>query len=95
VHILDIMPIDGSEPAKNYKAIRNELKLYSKALAKKPEVIVANKIDLDPDGKIVKELKKKLRKKMYPVSAATGAGVKELKEILWQKVKETKAADEQ
>jgi len=95
VHILDIMPTDGSAPAENYKAIRKELKLYSKALAEKQEVIVANKIDLDPDGKIVKELKKKLRKKVYPVSAVTGAGVKELTEILWQKVKETKAAVEQ
>jgi GTP-binding protein len=89
------MPVDGSESAKNYKAIRNELKLYSKALSEKEEVIVANKIDLDPDGRIVKELKKKLRKKVYPISAVTGAGVKELTEILWQKVKETKAAVEQ
>jgi GTP-binding protein len=94
VHILDIMPVDGSEPAKNYKAIRNELKLYSKALAEKQEVIVANKIDLDPDGERVKELKKKIRKKVYPISAVTGKGVKELAELLWQKVKETKAASE-
>jgi GTP-binding protein len=90
VHILDIMPADGSESAKNYKAIRNELKLYSKTLAEKEEVIVANKIDLDPDGKIVKELKKKIRKKVYPISAVTGNGVKELTELLWEKIKETK-----
>jgi GTP-binding protein len=95
VHILDIMPIDGSAPADNYKAIQKELKLYSKALAEKQEVIVANKIDLDPEGKVVKELKKKIRKKIYPISAVTGDGVKELTEILWQKVKETKAAVEQ
>jgi GTP-binding protein len=95
VHILDIMPVDGSESAKNYKAIRNELKLYSKALSEKEEVIVANKTDLDPDGKIVKELKKKIRKKVYPISAVTGNGVKELTELLWQKVKETKATAEQ
>ncbi|MBN1392372.1 MAG: GTPase ObgE [Sedimentisphaerales bacterium] len=90
VHILDIMPIDGSAPADNYKAIRNELKLYSKTLARKPEVIVANKIDLDPDGQKVREIKKKLRKKIYPISAVTGVGVKELTEVLWQMVKETK-----
>ncbi len=95
VHILDIMPTNGSSPAENYKAIRKELKLYSKALAEKQEIIVANKIDLDPDGKKVKELKKKLRKKVYPISAVTGNGVKKLTEILWQKVKETKAAVEQ
>jgi len=90
VHILDIMPVDGSEPAENYKAIRQELKLHSKALAKKQEVIVANKIDLDPDGKYVEDLKKKLKKTIYPISAVTGKGVKELTELLWQKVKEAK-----
>ncbi|MDD5326831.1 MAG: GTPase ObgE [Phycisphaerae bacterium] len=94
VHIIDIMPTDGSKPAENYKAIRKELKLYSKTLAEKQEIIVANKIDLNPDGKIVKELKKKLRKTIYPLSAVTGQGVKELTELLWQKVKETKAAVE-
>jgi len=90
VHLLDIMPVNGSDPAENYKAIRQELKLYSKALAQKPEVIVANKIDLNPDGKKVRDLKKKLRKMVYPISAVTGKGIKELRELLWQKVKEAK-----
>jgi len=90
VHILDIMPTVGSGPVENYYRIRSELQQYSKALAQKPEVIVANKIDLDPDEKIVKDLKKKLNKKIYPISAVTGAGIKELSEFLWQKVKELK-----
>jgi GTP-binding protein len=88
VHILDIMPLDGSKPAENYKAIRKELELYSSVLAEKPEFIVANKIDLDPEGKIVKELKKKLKKDFSPISAVTGSGIKELNELLWQKVKQ-------
>ena len=89
-HILDIMPIDGSDPAENYTAIRNELEQYSKILAQKPEIIVANKIDLDPDDKIVKELQEKLPTPVHPISAVTGSGVKELTELLWQKVKELK-----
>ena len=91
VHILDIMPTDGSEPVENYKAIRSELENYSKTLAQKQEIIVANKTDLNPDGKIVKELKKKLNKKIYPISAVTGAGITELSELLWQTVKEVKS----
>jgi GTP-binding protein len=90
VHILDIMPVDGSEPVENYKVICRELEQYSKALTKKPEIIVANKIDLDPDGEVIKKLKRKLRKKIYPISAVTGTGVKDLCELLWEKVKETK-----
>jgi GTP-binding protein len=88
VHILDIMPLDGSDPAENYHIIRNELKQYSEKLADKQEIIVANKIDLDPDGKAVKDLAKKLPQPVYPISAVSGAGVKELSELLWQKVKE-------
>jgi len=94
VHILDIMPTDSEEPAKNYHRIRRELEQYSKALAEKNEVIVANKIDLDPDGKIVQNLKKRLKKKIYPISAVTGSGVKELCELLWKKVKKAKTLAE-
>ena len=90
VHILDIMPADGSDPAENYYTIRRELEQYSKALAQKTEIIVANKIDLDPDGEMVKDLRNKLNKIIYPISAVTGEGIKELTELLWQKVKEIK-----
>ncbi|MFC1603983.1 GTPase ObgE [Planctomycetota bacterium] len=90
VHILDIMPTDGSDPVQNYKAIRSELENYSKTLAQKQEVIVANKIDLDPDGKIVKELTEKLQQPVHPISAVTGSGTKELSELLWRNIKELK-----
>lgn len=90
VHILDIMPADGSDPAENYRKIRQELELYSKALAKKKEVIIVNKIDLNPESKIVKELTKKLHKKIFAISAATGEGVKELSESMWKKVRKVK-----
>jgi GTP-binding protein len=91
VHVIDIMPTDGSTPAENYKTIRSELVKHSKALAAKPEIIVANKTDLDPEGIIVKELTEKLQQPVYPISAVTGSGVKELSELLWQKVKKLKS----
>ena len=90
-HIIDIIPTDGSDPSENYKAIRIELERYSKVLARKQEIIVANKTDLDPDGKIVKELRKKLPQPIHAISAVTGSGVKELTELLWQKVRELKS----
>jgi GTPase involved in cell partitioning and DNA repair len=66
------------------------LERYSKALTKKQEVIIANKTDLDPDGKIIEDLRKKLNKDIHPISAVTGSGIKELSELLWQKVKQLK-----
>jgi len=90
VHILDIMPSDDSDPVKNYHRIRRELEQYSKPLAEKLEVIVANKIDLNPEETIVKKLRKRLKHRIYPISAVTGAGVKDLCELLWKKVKKAK-----
>ena len=88
VHILDIMPTDGSDPAENYKMIRSELEKHSKALAAKPEIIVANKTDLDPTGESVETLRNKLKTEVHAISAVTGAGIRELSESLWQRVKE-------
>jgi GTP-binding protein len=85
VHLLDIMPADGSHPADNYKTIRNELKQHSGALTRKPELVALNKADLDPDGTIAKAIQKKLKtKKIVTISAVSGEGLAELKEKLWE-----------
>ena len=101
LHILDICPVDNSDPVQNYCKIRNELALHSETLAQKPELIVLNKIDLDYDGQIVKDITERLpAEKTTPenatgpspsvtaISAATGAGIKELNEALWKMIKE-------
>jgi GTP-binding protein len=50
LHIVDVQPIDGSDPAYNAKAIIKELKKFSPTLAKLPVVLVLNKLDqLAPD----------------------------------------------
>ena len=46
LHLVDVMPIDGSDPVSNYRTIRDELERYSSELAAKDEIIVLNKIDL-------------------------------------------------
>jgi len=86
VHVIDIMPTDGSEPCDSYAAIRSELERHSKVLAEKSEIIVANKIDLDSQGAAAGKLGERLKKEVYAISAVTGAGVKELIEALWQQV---------
>jgi GTPase len=91
LHLVDIMPTDGTDPVDNYKKIRNELKLYSPALIRKSEVITLTKTDLDPDGSLVKAIKKKLKgKKMVPISAVAGKGVNELMEQLWKLIESKK-----
>ena len=96
VHMLDIMPMDGSDPVENYDKIRRELSLHSELLTAKEEVIVLNKTDLDADGEMAKEIAGKLQKcgkeqrsfsSVLMISAVTGAGLAELNELLWKMVK--------
>ena len=92
VHLLDIMPMDGSDPVENFHTINRELKLYSEVLAAKPQVLVLNKMDLDPDGTIVADLVERLGDTHSPIrtmaiSAVTGKGIGELSEALWQIMK--------
>jgi GTP-binding protein len=81
IHIVDISSIEGRDPLKDFETINNELTGYSPELKEKPQVIAANKIDL-PDGKRNFEaFKRDVEGKGYrvfPVSAITGEGVKEL-----------------
>lgn len=88
VHILDISPEDNSDPVENYKRIKSELAQYSKVLADKQEIVVVNKIDLDPDGEYTKDIIERLGiDSALAISAATGEGLTELNEALWVMVK--------
>jgi GTP-binding protein len=46
VHLVEPEPLDGSDPAENYRVIRREITLYSAALARRPELVVMSKMDL-------------------------------------------------
>ena len=83
VHMVDICPIEG-DPVEDYRAIRRELRLYSKELAAKPEIVVANKMDLTGSQENLKRFKRKLRVEVIPVSAVTGKGLEALAERIWR-----------
>ncbi len=85
VHLIDIACLDG-DPAQNYHTIRRELAEYSQILADKPEIIVASKIDLDPDGEKLRDFEQALDRKVHHISAVTGANLPPLTELLWQQV---------
>src|SRR4051794_1372659 len=56
VHLLDLYPPDGSNPADNYRKIRGELEAFSPELAGKRELIAANKMDLAVDNEALEKL---------------------------------------
>ena len=91
VHVVDIEPVDGSDPATNFQMIRRELFEYSPALAEKPEIIAINKLDLLGGSESAQTAVELLRatlqlgadEKVYPISAATGEGTPELLQACW------------
>ena len=82
IHLIDCSA-EGDEraPLHDYEILNRELKLYSKELAKKPQIIAANKADLpearERAAKFASAMKRK-KKKVHIISAATGEGLKEL-----------------
>lgn len=84
VHLLDLYPADGSDPAANYRTIRRELEAFSPLLAQKNEVIAANKMDLAVDDDALNRLRDELPgKSIYPISGASHQGLTDLLETLW------------
>ena len=91
VHLLEVAPLDGTDAAGNYRAIRNELASHSETLAAKPEILVLNKIDLVPEAEreavvagIAADLGLDEGELPLVVSGATGEGVGELLEVCWR-----------
>ena len=86
VHLVDIAAIDGSDPVENYHAIRDELTQHSPELARKPEIVVASKLDLDSDGDKFQLFNQQLGRQALAISSVTGAGLRELTELLWREL---------
>lgn len=90
VHLLDICPPDGRDPAGDYRAIRAELEQYSPTLAAKREIIVANKMDLTDAAKHLAALRHALGREVLAISAVTGEGLDVLTEQIWRTLQDQK-----
>lgn len=83
IHIVDAAGTEGRNPIEDIYAINKELMAYNPDIAKRPQVIAANKIDAiyDEENNPVDAIKKEFEPKgiaVYPISAVSGKGVKEL-----------------
>jgi len=79
VHLIDISSIDTNHPLDAYNTINMELALYSENLAKKPQVVVLNKLDI-PGAKEAADIFQSAAKEknIVLISAITGKGVNHL-----------------
>ncbi len=84
IHLVDAASSEGRDPIEDIKKINLELASYNCDLLKKPQIIAANKMDIfyeDEGDQVIERIREAFSKENYPVfpiSAVSGAGVKEL-----------------
>ncbi|MBC1624285.1 GTPase ObgE [Listeria welshimeri] len=80
VHVIDMSGSEGRVPYEDYMAINNELEQYNLRLMERPQIIVANKMDMPEGEENLKEFKTKIAEDIpvFPISAVTKTGLREL-----------------
>lgn len=90
IHVLDLQPLDGSDPEENFHTIENELGEHDGRLTKLPRIVALSKADLVPqeDAEAALEMwKEELGDKVIDVvltSSATREGLEELKALIFK-----------
>lgn len=79
VHIIDMSATDGRNPIEDYYKIRKELENYNPELLKRPEIVVANKMDLPDSEFYLEEFKKETKiEEIIAISAFTKSNIQQL-----------------
>jgi GTP-binding protein len=89
VHVVDVTSMTGRDPAEDLDTVRRELELFDAALAAKPQIVTASKIDALDEPERVAALERRAAELGLPViriSGVTGEGLPELLEAMWQRL---------
>lgn len=81
VHVIDASQTEGRDVVEDFNTINNELSKYSEKLSKRMQIIAANKTDIADCSENLKRLTEEAKKhgyEVFPISAATNKGLKEL-----------------
>lgn len=94
IHMVDAASTEGRDPLVDIQVINDELQAYNPELAKRPQVIAANKTDIfygDEEETVISLLKEEFEPKgipVFPISAVSGKGVKDLLYYVKERLKE-------
>lgn len=93
IHVIDLSPVSGRDPKEDFEVVNRELRAFKAELAERPQVVALNKTDIPEAEEKVAELLKffnGLGIKVFPISAATGKGLKELVNYVGREVSASK-----
>jgi len=77
-HVIDMSGYEGRNPYEDYQIINKELADFSEKLLKKPQIIIANKMDLPNAKENLAQFKKKVKLPVYEISAMSNIGLDEV-----------------
>src|SRR5947207_14238821 len=92
VHLVDVSGASGRDPVEDLDTVRRELELFQPGFAARPQLVAANKIDAidrdarDPHVEALRRRARDLKLPFFAVSGATGAGLADLLEAMWQRL---------
>lgn len=75
VHIVDMSEYSGRDPFEDYTIINNELKQFNEKILNKPQIVIANKMDMPGSKENLEKFKSKIDVPVYEISAITGEGL--------------------
>jgi len=81
IHVVDVSASEGRDPIEDFEKINEELKLYSERLLTLPQIVAANKIDIQSGKENYPAFEKEIKKRgyeVYPISALTKEGIDKL-----------------
>ncbi len=87
VHLIDMAGVDGRDPVEDYRTLLAELKAYDPKVAAKPQILVANKMDLPMAQENLKRFRQKVRRTLLAISARQGEGLDKLLKTLDRRLK--------
>jgi GTPase len=79
VHLVEPIPVDGSDPVANYHVIRRELEQYAAELGTRPEIVVLSKCELPGSDEAHARLNEAIGREALAISAVTGEGLDKLR----------------
>ncbi|WP_141433636.1 GTPase ObgE [Bacillus sp. 03113] len=91
VHVIDMAAIEGRDPYTDYVTINQELKEYNLRLTERPQIIVANKMDMPDAKENLERFKEQLQEDypIFPISALTRQGLRDLLFAIADKIEQT------
>ncbi|GAE25912.1 GTP-binding protein Obg [Halalkalibacter wakoensis JCM 9140] len=91
VHVIDMSALEGRDPYEDLLMINEELKQYNLRLMERPQIIVANKMDMPESEENLKVFKEKVKDEypIFPISAITKKGLRDLLITVADKIEET------